>query len=322
MIDSLRFVQGAVARKDYQPALTHFYVNEGRITGYNGTLALSSPIALDIHAMPKAIPFVRAIENCTDEEATAVYMTPGGRLALRSGAFRAYIDCLEDDDIFQQVRPDGANVPLNGKLLPALRALEPFIGIDASRPWATGILLEGPYAYATNNIILVQYWIGEHAPVTANLPGQAVREILRIGLEPELATITENHLTLHYSGERWLRTGLLNPDWPNIDSLLDACTSSAMEPVPDGFYEALDKLAPFVNERGAVYFHEGHMATSTEEDDGAAIALAGLPVSGCYNNAYLAMLKGVAAAIDFTTHPKPCGFVGDSLRGVILGMRQ
>ena len=108
MIETLRFVRGAVAKKDYQPALTHFQIRNGRITGFNGTIALSSPIGIDIDAVPKAEPFLRAIENCTVEP-TVIHKTEAGRLGLRSGRFRAFVDCLDDDahELFDNVKPEG-----------------------------------------------------------------------------------------------------------------------------------------------------------------------------------------------------------------------
>ena len=66
MLEVLKFVKGAVGKKDYVPALTHFQIADGRITGFNGKISLSSPIALDLECCPKAIPFVKAIEACTD----------------------------------------------------------------------------------------------------------------------------------------------------------------------------------------------------------------------------------------------------------------
>ncbi len=44
MLSALKFVKGAVSTKDYVPALTHFQIKGGRVTGYNGKLSLSSPI--------------------------------------------------------------------------------------------------------------------------------------------------------------------------------------------------------------------------------------------------------------------------------------
>ena len=40
MLAELKFVQGAVAKKDFIPSLTHFEIKDGMIKGLNGSLAL------------------------------------------------------------------------------------------------------------------------------------------------------------------------------------------------------------------------------------------------------------------------------------------
>src|SRR5690606_31461165 len=107
MLDALKFVQGAVARRDFVPALTHFQIRDGYIRGFNGKIALCAPIDLDLDATPKAAPFIKAIEACRDT--VELSLTPNGRLAIRSGSFKAYIDCLEGEE-FPNVEPEGDEV--------------------------------------------------------------------------------------------------------------------------------------------------------------------------------------------------------------------
>ena len=54
MIRDLRFVKGAVARKDLVPGMTHFVIEQGTIRSYNGSLALCSQINLDLECKPNA----------------------------------------------------------------------------------------------------------------------------------------------------------------------------------------------------------------------------------------------------------------------------
>ena len=72
MLNELKFVQGSVAKKDFLPALTHFAIADGKVRGYNGSIALCSPIPFDIVCNPKAEPLVRAIANCSDTVALAL----------------------------------------------------------------------------------------------------------------------------------------------------------------------------------------------------------------------------------------------------------
>ena len=317
MLNALKFVRGAVAVKDYQPVLTHFRIHEGRVTGYNGVIALSSPIDLDLSATPKAIPFVKAIERCK-HETTAVHITPGGKLGLRSGGFKVFVDCAEDSEILDSIQPEGDPGPIfAAEFLDALKYLQSFIGNDASRPWATGVLLKGMSAFATNNIIVAEYWLGYELP-SLNLPAVAVAELLRINEVPTHSQVSKNSITFFFQNDRWMRCQLLNADWPDVTPILNVEAQPAS--FPENFFEAVETLAPFVSEEGRIYFRAGQMTTSVEDGAGAAIEIEGLPETGAFNYKYLLSLRDYVDSIDFTKHPKPCPFYGPRLRGVILGM--
>lgn len=316
MLESLKFVQGAVSKKDYQPALTHFRIKDGRVTGYNGTIALSSPIDLDLVATPKAVPFVKAIERCKDAT-TAVHLTPGGKLALKSKGFRAFVDCTEESEVLDAIVPQGEEIPVAENMVQAFRHLEPFIATDASRPWAMGVMLRGYSALATNNIVVAEYWLGYGMP-EINIPAVAIRELVRIGEDPRSVRLDQNSVTFYFTGDRWMRTQLLGADWPQVDALLSL--EGELVPFPPGFFDAVETLKPFLDDEGRVYFREGRVTTSPEDGAGASVEIEGVPERGAYNFDHLMSLQGIASAIDFTHHPKPCPFRGPMLRGVILGM--
>lgn len=317
MLNELRFVQGAVAKKEFIPALTHFVIEGGTVRGFNGTLALCAKIPFDIDCKPKAMPLVRAIANCRDTVTLA--LTPAGRLSIKSGAFKAFIECVEG--VTAHVEPDGERMELDGPaMLAALKAVHPFIGDDASRPWATGVLLRGQSAFATNNVSLVEYWVGSTFPVTINIPKAAVKEIVRIDEAPTHAQITDTSFTLHYTGDRWIRTQLLTTEWPDLRSILSK--ESAQLPVDQAMFEALETIRPFVDKAGRVFFQDGSVVTNQVDGEGAGVALENFPFDGCYNIEILRLLQGVADKIDWSTYPSPCLFQGERLRGALIGMRK
>lgn len=314
MLSALKFVSGAVAKKDYAPTLTHFRIEGGRIRGYNGQLALCSPIALDLEVTPKAVPFVRAVEACS--ETISMHLTPNKRLSIKSGAFKAFIDCTEAP--FPTIEPEGQQVTVPGEFLSAMATLLPFIAEDASRPWARGILFHGPAAYATNNIVIIEHWLGFAFPVTINVPKAAVVELLRIGEEPRSIQVTNSSVTFHYDENRWLRTQTYDLFWPDVMRILDS--PSQPQPVPDGFFSALENLTHFVDENERVFFALDGMSTSAIDGEGAAVAIDPFGAVGTFNLSQLKKLCGVATSIDFST--SPARFFGDNLRGAIIGMRE
>lgn len=317
MLDSLQFVKGAVARKDFVPALQHFRIQHGRIRSFNGTLGLCAPISLDIDCAPKADQFVRALEAC--REPVALSLTETGRLLVRSGRFRAFVDCT-DPATYPHIETQGRRVRTTGALLPAIRYLEPFIAVDASRPWACGILFDNESAFATNNIVLLEYWLGFKFPGRVNIPAAAVKELLRIGEEPTEIQFTDNRVTFHFDAGRWLTTQLDTNAWPQTEHLLSR--DSNQQPFPTGFFEAVEELEPFFDELGRVYFAPGSISTSAESDKaGATVELEDAPHAGIFNGRQLLSLRGAVDTIDFSSYPEPSLFYGPAARGLIVGVR-
>jgi DNA polymerase III sliding clamp (beta) subunit (PCNA family) len=322
MLKELRFVQGAVAKKDFLPAMTHFAIENGTVRAYNGTLALCCPIPLDIACKPKAVPFVQAIAKCPDGSTPVLTLTATGRLSVRAGSFRALVECVADEET-PHVLPEGERMDFDGAaMLKALKTLQPFIGDDASRAWCNGVLMRGQSMYATNNVILVEYWTGAQIPVTVNVPRVAVKEMLRINEAPTHAQVTPTSMTFHYSDGRWVRTQLLPAEWPDLTKLLDVPHSATT--VDERIFEGLEAVTPFADKMGRVYIRDGKLSTVAEGNEEQAhgeFEIPGLDMQGIYQIEMLSLLKGVATSADFTTYPKPSLFFGDMLRGAIVGMR-
>jgi hypothetical protein len=315
MLDALRFVQGAVAKKDFVPTLQHFRIEGGTIRGYNGMMGLCCPIALNLDVCPKAVPFIKAIQTCKDT--IAIHMTAGGRLSIKSGTFKAFVDCINEP--FPEVLPEGQCIDLKGELLGVLKLLSPFIAEDASRPWARGILLRNQSAFATNNVCLIEYWLGYDFPIELNIPKAAVSELLRINEEPTGLQFTESSVTFHFAGQRWLRTQTYSTIWPDLGKIFDQ--PAALAPVPAGLWEAAADLASFTDDMERVFIREGMLATSSIEGEGAVIEIPGLLEPACFNLKQLRLLEGVATLLDLSKYPAPCAFRGERIRGAIVGMR-
>lgn len=316
MLTSLKFVQGSVAKKDFVPALTHFSIEGGTVRGYNGVIALCSPIPFNIACKPKAEPLIKAIANCL--ETVQLALTPAGRLSVKSAKFKAFIDCVEGETA--HVMPSGVHVPVDGPgLLKAVKTLYPIVGTDASRPWANGVLLIGESAFATNNVVLAEYWTGAPVPEPINVPRAALKEMLRINEPPEAMQMDANSITFHYAGGRWLRTQLLETKWPDLGKVLNRPSNPS--PIEPKIFEALETIKPFCDKLNRVIFTPGKIATHTEETEGASYDIDGFDHTGIYAFDMLKLLEGTATSVDFTTYPNPCMFFGDRVRGAIIGMR-
>jgi len=316
MIEALRFVQGAVATKDYVPELTHFRIAAGHIMGFNGRLALCSPIDLDITAAPKASVFAKALLSCGNS--VSLNLTPNGRLAVKSEGFRVYIDCIEDYAF--DYYPVGDTYPVPAGFLDAIKTLAPFMGEDASRPWCMALHLNGHSAYVTNNIIAVEYWIGADVP-TITIPHSAIREVLRLGLEPISLQTDGSSVTFWYGTGKWLRSQLVEAEWPLAPfvKILNSGSFDNCVPADQSLFEALNRLKPFMpSTSNRVLLLTDKVATSSVDGDGAEVDVPGIPTDRAFNRDMLALVGTVAEAYDLQSEPG--FFTGQKLRGVIMGM--
>lgn len=317
MLTSLKFCAGSVAKKDFVIDLKHFAIQDGFIRGFNGTLALGSPIPFDINCAPNAEQLIKAVAKCNDT--IQLSLTKAGRLSVKSGGFKAFVDCIQGET--NHVEPEGEFVSFDGELLLAgINACAPFIGSDASRPWANGVLIKGQSIFATNNVMLVEYWLGSEFPITVNIPRAAVREMQRIGEAPIGAQVTTNSITFHYEGERWLRTQLFATEWPDLSAVLNR--PSQQMPLDERIFDGLDSVKDFVDKLGCIFLMPDELRTHADELEGAGFAMEAFGWEGKYNIEMLKLLKGTATTIDWSTYPGPCMFQGDRIRGAIIGMRR
>lgn len=320
MLKELKFVQGAIKKNSLTPELEHYQIKNGRVTGFNGYMALSAPVPLDLEAKPKADMFYKALSACG--EAVSLRITPAGRLHITSGGFKAFIPCI-DKEVFEAA-PQGARYVCPAGLITAFKKLLPLVSEDASRPWAMGLLVDRGTYTATNNVVIIQVWDGHQLP-TFNCPRFAVAEVCRIGEAPIEVQIDSNSVTFHYEDGRWLRTQLLSQEWPadKMNSVLNIPNTQA--PFPATLAPALERLAPFISsDWNPIYLREGAISTVLDDaqEEGVTIEALGVPGGPVFNSKSLRLIAGEVETIDFTLYPRPCIFYGQGgfSRGAIIGM--
>ena len=196
MLNTLRFVRGAIAKRELIPVLSHFHVYDGRIQGSNGKIHIDAPCE-DLKGFNFTVPaerFLKAVDACDGEPKLKV--TAKQKLSISKGSFRALLP-LGEHDAFPITKSEGKRVKYKGGLLQCFKTVYNFIGEDASRPWACGCLIRDGYVWATNNAVLIRTpFDGELTEL--NVPSFAVDELLRIGEEFSTIKVTKNTIEFHY----------------------------------------------------------------------------------------------------------------------------
>lgn len=321
MLAALKFVQGAVAKKDFVSALTHFKIENRFIKSFNGNLSLCAPIDLDINTSPNALEFIKAVQSCKDDT-TRITLTNNNRLKITSGKFTAFVNCLTEE--FPEVSPEGAVLPPPLDLVPTLKLLFPFISEDASRPWSRGMLFAGNVIRATNNIVVVEKWVSECFPYIVNVPKTAVAELIKIGKQPVSMQLTDSSVTFHYDTGAWVRTNTLDTAWPDIEGkVFGSCVTTGEVLLTRELFEELETLLPFLDEQGKLFFFDGAVSTTADGATGAYIETPQHFTPAIFGAKYFISLQTVAHRIFMGNAPKPCLFFNEdgTLRGAIVGIR-
>lgn len=331
MLERLKLVRGAVADKNIVQALTHFFIYDGRVQGSNSRIAIDAALpelaghTLTVHANK----FISVIDRCDDYEQEPTFDVSEKSLTVKAGRFRVKLPLL-DNASFPRTIVDAQEWEPDEPLLPILRMLRPFVASDANQVWPLGVWVdENGWAYATNNVCLVRVPCSllSGTGMSFNLPGYAIDEMLRIGQEPTGFSITEQAVTFHYDELLWIKSQQINVPWPmeTVRTLFEAHyhtdASARMIPdVPDGLYEAVDTVLPFVaNEKFPVVVFEGG-AVATEDGESRAM-VDGFKLPDAKYNAH--MLKLV---LTYATRFAPSAsfnlFMINDAEGIFTSLRQ
>lgn len=318
MIDNLNFVKGAAQKKSLLPVLSHFCIRDGRITGSDGVITLSAPCDLSIETYPKAVPFVLAVNACKGKD-IQLSMTPGGKLRVKSGKTSATVECSQE--VYPELQPEGQLLSFTGDFMGALAMLRPFIGTNQQQAWSTGVLIRGNTLTVTNNVTLLEYTAADQlSPVPVNIPAVCLDEMLRIGEMPVSFQLSDRSISFHYPDGRWIRSPLLAIEWPPVEQILDQPINNSYQPDAQ-FFSDLKKLAPFADSDRRVFISPHFMASHADPSTGCRIECSRELHAAILNIDQVMKLKPMLESIDLSYYPKPCPFVGDSVRGVLTGVR-
>ncbi len=336
MKELFNIVRGAVSTKDLIPVLTHFAFNNGELQGFNGRLAISTPCPSFAHVnvTVPAVPLLAAIDSAgetfgihIENDKLIVASNTANRVAFRAvlpTGNLAEFPRASPDPIEQRVRCED-------NLLPLLRALRPFMGEDASRPWVGSMYFFRGMATVTNNVMLVRAMTKNHLLHSAQLPVFVIDELLRIGEEPKSYVLNENTITFYYHGvETFLRCSLFKEGWPDADSIftpvLEGATYTKIPNTePNTLRGAVEAIAPFCEDPSnpLISLDDDTVKTATG-NKWAKVSGLKLKAQGTYRVEPLKLMLSVAEKADWSKFPR-VPFQGKSdnilLQGILLGIR-
>jgi hypothetical protein len=331
MLDTLRFVRGAVADRDTVIGLTHFFIYEGRIQGSNGHMMIDAPLP-DLKDKILTVPadlLIKAIDSCDGDPQITFTETA---MMVKEGALKVRLPIL-DAAAFPRADPDPLDWETESPLLPVLKTIRPFISHDASYKWSVGAWINEQAIYATNNVIVVRHPsdLFGGTGLCLNLPVYAIDELIRIGKEPTGFGVRQDgqSITFYYADSSWLRAQVLTNDgWPieKIDHMFRDVDRKKLKktPMPADLPGAVRKITPFCPEPKLPVIVLGPQGVSTEDGDRSAVVEGYKLPESKFNATMLSLVLATATHIQFTNAEgvaRGC-FVANELEGIFMGIRR
>lgn len=226
----------------------HALLHAGSAVATDGLVSAGHPMGLELDAGPSVARLAAALAQCDDGASLTVM---DGQLSVRSGRFRALIECLPWDG-FQPVWPDRLCGGANNALIEALMIAGTIDG--DGRPVTQAVSLSANTVLSTDGKILFEIWHGVDMPPNLAVPKAFIQMLSKVDKKLIGFGFTERSFTLHFEGGAWLKTQLYAEAWPidMVRRLLDrGATAQALgsyKLLPATFFEALKAIAPFADD--------------------------------------------------------------------------
>lgn len=319
ILDAIRFVRGAVPTRDHYPQLKHVLIKDKTIRAFNGTIAIQAPINTKLTAAPQADAFAKAVAAADDKTRLQISKIKGN-IVLKMAGRKITVPCIDTDE-YPDIPMDGERFTFDGELLPALRDVAPFIAKPPCKPYAQGVMLVKSWAVAGHMTTVIARKMTAQFPTFLNLPDTMVKELLRIGEEPQDYLISPHCIVACYENGGFVYSKTIDMGWPNVFNIIDVNNSIKPDVDPSLLLSQLKQLKPF-SENNMVQIHKGKITTTSANKVQAEFECKGLVGAGFFNIDDLMRVAAVSDGFTLAAYPERCAFSrGDDVRGVLLGYK-
>jgi len=315
LINAISFISVAQKPEDDAPYKTHCVLHNGWAMAFNGTITAGAKIEETLEIAPNTYKLIAALERTTKDVSITELE---GRLSIKSGSFSCFVPCWHEG--MPALAPDPPLCGISDVLRDKLEQISGFtVDSDKKRIVECSILIRENSAFASDGAVLLEAWHGLNLP-TCILPKAFVTAIINTKKKLTKFGRSDNSCTVYFEDESWLRSQLYEESWPDINVILNK--PSKPEPLPKGFFEALNNVEPFSNGKEAektVYFVDGALQSHRDKHEGAVCEVAGLRHGPAFNIKRLKRIESCIETVDFYSH-NVAFFYGYGVRGAIAGV--
>lgn len=318
LLAAFKFVSVA-QNESGEPEFTHSVVIDGCLIGRNGILTCGHPIEWNpSFGAPHTFKMLKALGAMGDS--LAIVAKPG-RLSFKSGALTATVPVIEGETIPWSL-PDAPCADLTDEIKRGFVVVAPVVDDKNDRVVFACVCLEANQMIATNGHMVIAYWHGIDLPPDLLLPKPFVVAVMKSEKHLTHFGFSDNSVTFYFEDKSWIKTQRYIESYPDVERVMnypDALTFA----LPEGFYEAIDKLTPFA-EHDHIRFGENEMYVVDDDDNRSAqVEIFGVPTGMGFNERYLNAVKECCNEFDFTVSlgKDKVYCEGAKTRAVIMGLK-
>lgn len=297
---------------------THSALSNGWACAYDDrALCLGIPLVEQLNCFPHTHRLVTALNNCA--EPISFHHSDANRLNIKSGPFKASINCLTASDVFIPP-PDPISGHIGAALISGFAATVNLVHKPAAvRLIDNHVLIGLNTVLATSGRVLMEFWHGYDLTYRWTVPYDFVELVLRLGKIPNGYGGSEQSFTLYFEDGSWLRTQRQVGEYPSAPlTMLDVPTATvALAP---GLFPAAALVSQFSKD-GEVYLW-GDMVSSGPAFNDTEAATYMVPELNApkirVDGEDLAHIAPYAVNVDWQTLPGAVYFIGENCRGAVM----
>lgn len=318
MLEAINFVKGAT--DDKQDWQEYCRIINGWIIAFDGSIAAGHPIEADMAVCPHTKRLKEAVERAG--ATLSLSAQENGRLSVAGEKARFTVPCLPGSAL-HPVMPDPSIAMLDDRLKAAFGAVIKLAKEEADTIHEQSVLLRAYTVVGCNGALAIEAYHGIDLPPGLGIPHKAAKVIAQ-----QTATLVGfgwdmgRSVTFHFANGAWIKTQLMEGEWPPIDDVLNRPVYYA--PTPEGLFEGLAAILSFSDD-GAVHFHDDKLKTTYGSNDAGALSGASYEVPGLFKGSsftgrLLDMAAPYAKQIDYQSNPDVLMFldIEQNVRGVLM----
>jgi hypothetical protein len=319
LLDAVKFCAPGFAEAGETYA-THARIEGGYITTYNGIVQFGHKIETELKALPHYGLLLKSL-RATDSTGVQITQLDAKRLQIKGKGFRTIVPCLDNPDLVSRQPPDPPVSGLDSRMREAFEALKQIVNKRGDTVMQSALFIGNGFAVGCDNVMLGMYWHGLSFPEVA-VPADFVDAVLKVPKSLVSVGYAPNQsLTFYFDDASYIRTQLYAEQYPDYTKALPEHWEGIGQ-LPDTFYDALERIEPFINTKDKpqrhVYPWENAFGTDDTLDTGTVVDCPGLQDSDSgLDVERLLKLKGLATHMDYT-HRTKVRFLGENFRGVLM----